>query len=437
MFGRCNVYYYYIMPFFFALQFPTASAADIHLKNPGNYNDIRPILQNAVNKANNGDRIILPEGEFLFNRSVTIKKFISIKGQGLKKTILYRSEKRPDSLMKGRDWQFFINYDIRSNESTGIAVSGICFRSKKPCLVQGDGGSIIDDDGINLIECVDFVIEHCRFEYFGDAGISVTHKDTLARGLIRNNEFYYNARFGLGYGVVIYGEGQQWVKDPEFGSSNFIFIENNVFDFHRHSVAAGTCALYVFRFNTVLNNVAASGGHAIDTHEARPGEGSSFGTRAVEIYNNKLLNKTYTYGAPITKGERVKAASLETAGVAIRNGDALVFNNEVWGYRYAATLSNWYIGGTSQPYPVLYGPGYLSGLKFGPLHSGIKAPYSDGDAFFWNNSNHPFLEDEADSASMFYNVEPNWWKEGRDYHLAAKPGYKPYSYPFPVNHTSN
>lgn len=410
----------------------SASATDIIVKDPGTRNDIQPNLQAAINKAENGDRVILPEGEFLFNKNVIIKKFISVKGAGLKKTILYRSATIPDSLMRGADWQSMLLFDIKSDESSGIIVSGICFKSKKPSVVSGDGGSLIGDDGIKLVECVDFLIEDCRFEYFGHCGVFVVHKDDLARGLIRNNEFYYNARFGLGYGVGVLGASKQWITDPKFGSSNFIFIENNIFDYHRHSIAAGSCALYVFRYNTVLNNVAASGGHAIDTHEARPGEGSTYGTRAVEVYNNKLTNTTYTYGGRIKKGEQTGLSSLETAGIAIRNGEALVYNNEVKGYRYAVELSNWYFGGTSRPYPVLYGPGYLSGKALGPSHSGTEAPMGDGDVFVWNNKVSPFLEDEWNIFPPFYNDEPVWWKEGRDYHLEPKPGYKPFPYPYPL-----
>jgi hypothetical protein len=324
-----------------------------------------------------------------------------------------------------------INYDIKKDVSGNIVISDIGFRSRKPMVVEGEGGSSAPSEGVRMVQCLDFLIERCRFEYFANAGITVIHKDSLARGLIRNNEFYYNAGAGLGYGVVIYGTNMQWVADPKFGTSNFIFIEDNVFDFHRHSIAAGGGGLYVFRYNTVLNNIAASGGHAIDTHEAR---GKPFGTRAVEIYNNKLLNTTYTDSTRIVNGikKSPSGASLETAGVAIRNGDAVVFNNEVKGYTYAVSMSNWFLRRTTQPYPVLYGPGYLSGLASGPEHSGINAPASDGDSFFWNNTNTPFISGPDDSSSVFHNFQPDWWKEGRDYHLVRKPGYTPYPYPYPI-----
>lgn len=414
------------------LVFSTVSAQSLLIKSPGNHQDIQAAIQDAVNKAGNGTQIILPEGEFILNKSVVINKFISFKGQGLKKTILYTPESVPDSILRKSGRQNMFVFNIKSNLPSKIIIADIGFRSKKPSVVRGDGGSRAGSTGISLIQCVDFVIERCRFENFGNAGISVEHEDTLARGLIRKNEFYYNAGAGLGYGVVIYGKSKEWVIDPKFGSSNFIFVEDNNFDSHRHSIAAGGCALYVFRYNTVLNNIFADGGHAIDTHEARPGDGSIYGTRAVEIYNNKLLNTTYTYGLAISKGVKIKAASLETAGIAIRNGEAVVFNNEVRGYQYAASMSNWYFGGTAQPYPVKYGPGYLSGIKFGPEHRGTALPQGEGDVFFWDNKNYPFLEDAADSSSGFHNFEPEWWKEGRDYHLVPKPGYKPYPYPYPV-----
>lgn len=408
-------------------------AKDIPVQSPGNHNDIQPGIQAAVDKAENGDRIVLPEGEFLFNKQVVVEKFISIKGAGLKKTILYRSPDMPDSLMHGREWNTMLFFNIRSDQSSRIVISGICFRSKKPSVVMGDGGSRIGDAGIRMVQCVDFLIEQCRFEYFGHGGIYVIHKDTLARGLIRKNEFYYNARFGLGYGVVIYSTNKQWIPDPQFGSSNFIFIEDNLFDYHRHTVASGGCGLFVFRYNTVLNNTAAYGEHAIDTHEARPleGDNSPHGTRAVEVYNNVLINTKYTYGGNIKKGVRIGMSSLENAAVAIRAGEAVVYNNEVKGYRYAVRLSNWYFGGTPQPYPVLFGPGYLSGKALGPGHRGMNPPQSDGDVFIWDNKISPFLEDEWNTFPPFNNEEPGWWKEGRDYHLAPKPGYKPFPYPYP------
>ncbi len=401
------------------------------LQNVKNDIDIQPILQEAVDKARDGDIIVLPEGEFYVGKTVVITKFISLRGQGLKKTILYQSQATPDSVLRQRDRNNIIRYDINKETPSNIVISDIGFRSKRPSVVSGDGGSTARTSGITLIGCIDFIIERCRFEYFGNSGISVRHQDTLARGLIRNNEFYYNAGAGLGYGVTVYGSNDQWIPDPKFGTSNFIFVEDNIFDFHRHSIAANSGSLFVFRHNKVLNNIAASGGHAIDVHEARQ---TPYGSRAMEVYNNVLINTTYTDSTPIIKGvmRSPSGGVLETAGIAIRNGDALVFNNELKGYACAVSLSNWYWGRTVQPYPMPYSPGYLSGKLLGPDHSGIDSAASRGDAFIWNNTNDPFLEGKNDTTALFRNFEPDWWKEGRDYHFQPMPGYQPYPYPYPV-----
>ncbi|MBS1632650.1 MAG: right-handed parallel beta-helix repeat-containing protein [Bacteroidetes bacterium] len=428
---RIPVYIGYLVVFLFFFS-ATGFCKDIIIKSPGNHNDIQPAIQEAVDKALDGDRIILPEGQFIVNLSVQISKFISISGEGLDKTFLYRSDSIPDRTLSSKGWEAFFVFNIRRDIPSDIVVSGICFKGRKPSVVNGDGGSRASTVGIRMIGCVDFIIENCRFEYFGNTGISVRHKDTLARGLIRHNEFYFNARSGLGYGITIVGEGKQWVKDPKFGSSNFIFIEDNQFDYHRHSIASNDGALFVVRYNTILNNVAASGDHAIDMHEGRPGTDEPMGSRAMEVYNNVIVNNTYTFGGKIKKGEWYGMSSLENAGVAVRNGEALVYNNEVKGYRYAVVLSNWYLGGTPQPYPVKYGPGYLSGMEFGPGHTGDLPPKSDGDVFIWNNKISPFLDDEWNVFPSFNNEETSWWKEGRDYHLEAKPGYKAYPYPYPV-----
>lgn len=411
---------------FFFLMLPTVSAKTIRVKSPGNHKDIQPGLQAAVNKAINGDLIVLPAGQFVVNKEVFINKFISIKGHGLKRTILYKAESLPDSILSKRGWQSILVYHINSDKPSNIVIAGIGFKGKKPSVMKSDGGSTAATYGIKIIRCVDFVIERCRFEYFGYAGIQVFHNDTLARGVIRNNEFYYNALFGLGYGVAVNGMDNIWVKNPRLGTANFIFIEDNSFDFHRHSVASSSCGLYVFRYNTVLNNIVNPGGHAIDTHEARPGGGYNHGSRATEIYNNKIVNTTYLDGSPIKAGIRIN--DLENTGIAIRSGDAVVFNNSIKGYRHATKISNWYFEGTDQSYPILYSPGYISGAALGPDHTGTSSPYGDGDAFFWNNTNNLF--GTKDSFSVFLNTEPGWWKEGRDFHLEPKPGYKQYPYPY-------
>lgn len=405
-------------------------AKDIIIK-AGSYRNIQTLIQQAVDSAENGDVIILPAGDFAINETVLITKFISIRGQGILKTILYWNKPIPQPGQRSSSGELAIfNFKIKNTQPSGIRVSGICFNGVMTTLRPGDGKNFVRLSGINLVQCVGFTIEHCRFEYFGYAGVSVFHLDTLANGLIRKNEFYHNAMRGLGYGVMVYGESKKWVDDPKFGSSNFIFVEDNVFNFHRHSIASGGGSLFVFRHNYVVDNIVHPGGHAVDTHEAREENSNtnSFGSRATEVYDNVFINRKDIEGRDIDKPDGLTPL-LEDAAIAIRSGEAVVFNNQSRGYNYCLKLSNWYLEATVQEYPVVQGPGYLSGKKLGPNHSGDKYPQSDGDVFFWNNKGSTTLTGKWNMMS-FENTEPAWWKEGRDYHFKPKPGYKPYPYPY-------
>lgn len=402
------------------------SGRKILVPSPGENQNIQPAIQAAINFAANGDEIDLPEGSFIFNNDITITKFISIKGIGSTRTILYRENNTPDAVLES--WGPIFTFDINKTYSSNIVISNICFKSKTPSLKDGDGGSLAADFGLKFINAVDFTVTNCRFENFGNAAISVIHEDLLSRGLIYKNEFFHNAKgptgLGLGYGVVVYGGNTQWTSSPEFGTSNFIFIEDNSFDYHRHAVAAGGCARYVFRYNTVSNNLIAQ---AVDAHEARQTDGSNYySTRAVEIYNNTIVNSTFKDGTPIITGQSAKLLT-ETA-ILIRGGEALVFNNTINGYRFGVGVINFVVQG-AQNYPIFTQIGYKSGQAYGANHTGTDSNTGDGDLFAWNNNFTKYLD--VSGSDTFYNYQPEYFKDGRDYHLLSKPNYTPYIYPHP------
>jgi hypothetical protein len=406
----------------------------IEVQNPGNHSDIQPNIMEAVQKAQIGDEILIPEGTFQFNKSVYINKFISIKGKGIKKTILYRSDKISDKVLCSEPWSCFFNFDINNSASCNIIVSDLCMKSKTPSVVDGDGNSLAPDFGIKWLNCIGFTVTRCRFENFGYAAISVQHTDSIARGLIFKNDFFNNVKshngLELGYGILIVGANKKWITENNFGTSNFIFIEDNLFNRHRHAIAAGGCALYVFRHNTVLNNnIGEFSGQAVDAHEGRGTPGlNHYSARAVEIYNNSIVNTTFKNGKPIVKGQRGK--QLVENAILIRGGEAVIYNNYIEGYRFGAGIINFVVKGV-QPYPIVGQIGYISGLKNGSNHTGINSKDGDGDLFCWNNTFQPYASE--DTSCVFYNYQPQYFKESRDYHLTKKPDYKAYTYPYPFH----
>lgn len=418
-------------------------AKTILVTSPGADMDIQPAIQTAVSGAVNGDVIELPAGQFIINKSVVVTKFISIKGQGMTKTILYRSESTPDAtLSNDGNWRGIFRYNINSSVSSGIVISDITFKSKKPSMVNGDGLSVAADIGIEMSKCIDFIITRCHFEYFGNGAVSVLHDDNLASGLIYGCEFVHNCKgydaLGLGYGVVVYGTNTKWVDDPKWGSSNFIFIEDNYFEYHRHSVAAGGCALYVFRYNTVKNNVAGNCAHAIDAHEARLEAGYNYySTRAIEVYKNNIVNTQFRDGTTnCPDGTAIVAGKspgwLTECAIRTRGGDALIHDNTIEGYRFGVGLVTPKLSTT---YPSPYQQGYLSGVKYGASHTGVDLDKAAGDTYIWSDTYKSYAPTSSQCV-YFYNYTPDYIVQERDYHLYAKTGYTAYTYPHPLRTTT-
>lgn len=414
--------------------------ATIQVPSPGQGNDIQPALQAAVNAANSGDTLELPEGEFALSGTVNVVgKFVSFRGQGMRRTVLYRAESVPDSAL---DRVAMIRFAPNSTASSNIVVADIGFRSKNPIADGGDigsgtGGSVAADTGLSFVNVVDFTVTRCHFQFFGYAAVAVSHADDLARGLIYDNRFFRNFKgavgngpligLGLGYGVVVYGANQSWISDPGFGSDNFIFVEDNSFEYHRHSIAAGGNGLYVFRHNDVRHNRVGPYTHAIDAHEARLTSGSNYySTRAVEIYGNTVVNETFWNGTPIEPGHL--GNELVERAIGIRGGEALIHDNHIRGYRFGTGLTCTVVP-DGQAYPVLSQIGYLSGQAYGPGHTGTDTAHADGDVFVWNNDFLPYTSAQSSTALYAYNSD--YVIEGRDYHASARPGYTPYTYPHP------
>ncbi len=392
-------------------------AAIIEVENPGDNQDIQPALQAAVDAAADGDTVRLPAGVFVLDRRVNVTRFVSIQGRGCGAggTRLYRRADVADEVLEGTGWTFMLFYNIASSASSGIVVSDIWFQSKAP-----DTLSLANDYAIFMRNAVDFVVVNNRFDYFGDGAVRVEHRDTLASGLICDNRFMNNyKRVGsartLGYGVVTHGTQAQWVAEPRFGSGNFIFIEDNYFEGHRHAITAGGCALYVARHNEIIDNFY---GQAIDAHGGGAWS-NTFSTRAYEIYHNIVNN--------VNKSPAFASGYVHHA-VSFRGGEGLLHHNTISGYfGYGLQVRTEVFEGE---YPVNTQLGYASGLELGSAHRGGAMPYGDGDAFIWDNV---FLPNHDETGNLLINEGTAYLTEGRDYHVGvAKPGYATYTYPHPL-----
>jgi hypothetical protein len=424
-----------------------AFLATINIANPGTGNDIRANWNTAESSAVPGDILIFPNGSFTVTQTMSTTKKIKVKGGGIGVTILYRDESVSDATLSSDSWKIMLHFNINDDSgNSGVEVAKLELRSQIPLIATGDGGSLASDVGLKITNCVDFLVHDCKFMYFGNGGIDVRHRDDLARGVIYNCKFFRNAKgtdgLGLGYGVVIYGESNKWCKNTGFGTSNFIFIENCRFDYHRHSIASAGLSRYVARYDSVLYNIISGpNAHAIDTHQARElTTGTNrHGSRATEVYNNWIINPTQINGTtPIANG--VRYDSLEERAIGCGNGDMVVHDNYISGYRFP--IGVFQLESSSYRYPYLEQPGSGSGKKYGRSHTGTDGSKSDGDVFIWSNTTvlvtlksgvltQPiFIYNTASYGGV--GVASDYIALNRDYHIVTRPGYASYTYPHPL-----
>lgn len=350
-------------------------------------------IQAAIDQAQAGDTVVIPEGEFDFEGQVFSNDAIRIRGMGRDKTILIKR----DELTQ---WDAMINVDCSTG--TPFEFSGITLQGKGRFLqpdidVTGTGKARkekgpIRDLGLYLRgACVDFQIHDSRFTKFTRAGIELRANSGsvpgAAVGVIYENEFFDNWYPGLGYGIEVVGHKNSWDSPVELGSTNAVVIEDNRFERHRHTIAGNNGARYVFRYNRIFNNYQDAA--AIDAHglSAWPR-----GTRSYEIYENQVDNSVKRW-----------------AGVGPRGGSGVIYNNRFNGVSHGIVLM----------------------IEKYDKHMRYPVPDQIHDLWIWNN----YANGKAVVKPDFMTTQKRarrLIRRGRDYHLEPKPDYVPLAYPHPL-----
>lgn len=399
--------------------------ADIIVTNPGSGNDIKANLDTAHTAASDGDVLVMPDNMVVLSSTCTFTKKVSMRGAGSSSEIQWDTGLTDNQITN--TYVDMLRWNINDNKPSGIVISNMKFTSRDVAT------SSARDTAIRITNAIDFRITGCTISYFGYAAVNIRHRDNLARGVIDSNTFTINAKgtgYGLGYGVLVTGEDQRWIADPEWGTNNFIFIENNTFTQHRHSVASGGCGKFVYRYNTDVNNGVQKNTdnvvHAVDSHAARAtglGTFNNFATRAFECYNNTMSHTLYFDGTTIP-GSGVSTSSLVQYTVFYRGGAALVHDNSFLGTAYGAGM---YID--SLPFsitkPIPYAPSWLPTLKYGNSKTGTSQAESNDDVWYWNNTVSSY-------GTQFVNIHTSYFSNNNQYHASQPSWYTPYTYPHPL-----
>ena len=223
----------------------------------------------AIGSATNGDTIIIPAGTATWTRPLQVTKGITIQGAGTGVTIV------KDGAQKGSliDWTLAAGYRSR--------LTGIEFQDGGRIDTANAPGGMLHVDGSNTNGAT-FRLDNCKWNNLN--GVPVF--DTVI-GVIDHNIFIQDRNqtaiyiYGSGWDGRSFGDGS-WAAPTRFGSSQFLFIEDNVFthtgSYTRAVTDAHAGARFVVRHNAIFD--AFIGNHGTES------TGRVRGSRAMEVYQN-------------------------------------------------------------------------------------------------------------------------------------------------------
>jgi parallel beta-helix repeat protein len=272
---------------------------------PKTWQSIEKSLQTQLITVADGDTIHLPEGNFMFTKSLTMdgKNNIVIKGKGMDKTILSWKNQTEGAegihISNGKNivLEDFSVEDAKGDNMKVNDTRGITFRRVRSAWADGpktENGAY----GFYPVLCKNVLMEECIVSGSSDAGFYVGQSDSV---IIRNNKAYWNVA-GIeaenSKHVEIYGNeaynntGGLLVFDlpglPNNGHSTKVY-KNNIHDNNYKNFAQ--------KGNIVASIPPGSGVMILATHN-------------IEFYDNDVKDNR-TVGVAVVSYELVAALNKE------------------------------------------------------------------------------------------------------------------------------
>ena len=224
-------------------------------------------------QAQNGDTITLPFGTFTWASGITITKAITLQGAGVGTTII------KDGVQSGA----LISYVLVPAQTSRL--TGIEFQNGgRPTYYTG----VVTFTGSNT-NASQMRMDHCKWSQ--DVNGSPLFNTVI--GVIDHNTFVRSGGedghcfwvYGSGWNGGAYGDGS-WSTPTAFGSSQFLFFEDNTFTSNQPAYQLALCdaydgARFVMRHNSI------TGGFFFTNHGTES-SARRRGSRANEFYNNTM-----------------------------------------------------------------------------------------------------------------------------------------------------
>lgn len=270
-------------------------------KEPVVWKSIEKDLQAQFIMAQEGDVIELPEGNFMFTRTLSMdgKSNITIRGKGMDKTILsWKNQTEGAQGFQISNGKNIVLEDFSVEDAKGDNLKvndthGITLRRIRSVWSDGpktENGAY----ALYPVLCKNVMMEECIAMGSSDAGIYVGQSDSV---IIRNNKAYWNV-------AGIESENSKWVEiygNEAYDNTGGILV----FDLPGLTTYGHSTKVYK---NTVRNNNYknfAQKGNIVAS--IPPGSGMMIlATHDVEIYDNDFKDNT-TVGLAIVSYELVAA----------------------------------------------------------------------------------------------------------------------------------
>jgi hypothetical protein len=240
-----------------------AGAATINAASPS-FADV----STAIALAANGDTVVIPSGTATWTSSLTISKAITLQGAGVGQTIIKDGLTGTTLLLS---WAIPANFASRLTGiefQNGGRTGGVIIIEFRGSNINGstlrvDNCSFNQIQGTVNFETIIGVVDHNAFVIAPVASA------------IRINDTQWNDPTQL-------SGDKSWTAPPGYGSSQFLFIEDNTFSSSASTAPAVTDAYdgarFVLRHNSFNNCIPEN--HGTESH------GRGRGCRVMEIYNN-------------------------------------------------------------------------------------------------------------------------------------------------------
>lgn len=324
-------------------------------------------VQSALNSvAANGTTVMVPPGNCTWSGNLNFSTSYSFTLQGQSTVTASDSHGNPTSFsdvtnitdgQSGSGTSAILSIGLTGSSTQVVRMTGISFHGGP----EEYNGDIVMDGNSGQAR-----VDHNHFINESDLALSMYEPMT---GVVDHNVFDVPAG-DLWNGVRVYNTGgagygdAPWAAAPGYGTSNFIFIENNTFNngFVNDCEDGGT---YVARYNT-MNVTTANQGIGIQSH-ATGSQPRGRGCRAWEAYGNwagggggtiQYTVGFQTSGSGMWWGNTIANASSDLALVEDREGDdyAQASSSNGWGYcgnSKTGSLSAWDGNQSSTGYPCL------------------------------------------------------------------------------------